>query len=385
MVRHLFAPAAALLAGILPLATATQAADPLPAKAAKGDAQSQTTEAARLRLVAEGVEYLISKGQAEDGSFSGQTGAGVTSLCTTALLRSGRSPNDPAVAKSLAYLEKLVRPDGGIYPENSTNKNYETCLAVVCFKEANRNGKYDRVLANADKFLKGLQWDESEGQTPASVNYGGAGYGRKNRPDLSNTSFLMEALIAAGNGPEDEAVKKALVFVSRCQNLESEHNTSPFAAKINDGGFYYTVANGGESFANDGSEEGGSLRSYGSMTYAGLKSMIYAGLKPDDPRVKAATEWLRKHYDFSTNPGMKDAGLFYYLHTAAKTLHALGEDRFKDAKGVEHDWRADMVGQLAKLQNPNGSWTNKNNRWLEADANLVTGYALLSLSYCGPK
>ena len=30
------------------------------------------------------------------------------------------------------------------------------------------------------------------------------------------------------------------------------------------------------------------LRSYGSMTYAGLKSMIFAGVGPDDPRVKAA-------------------------------------------------------------------------------------------------
>ena len=67
------------------------------------------------------------------------------------------------------------------------------------------------------------------------------GYGAKSKnPDLSNTAFLIDALKAAGNGPDDEAMKKALVFVSRCQNLESEYNTTPNAAKVNDGGFYYT-------------------------------------------------------------------------------------------------------------------------------------------------
>jgi len=39
---------------------------------------------------------------------------------------------------------------------------------------------------------------------------------------------------------------------------------------------------------------------------------------------------------------------------------------------------------LAKRQHEDGSWTNSNARWLEGDANLVTGYALLALSYCRP-
>jgi len=110
--------------------------------------------------------------------------------------------------------------------------------------------------------------------------------------------------------PQDEAVQKALVFVSRCQNLESENNTTPFSAKINDGGFYYTPAAGGTSQA--GKSDNGGLRSYGSMTYAGLKSMIFAGLTADDPRVKAALSWLARHYTLDENPGLGDAGLYYY-------------------------------------------------------------------------
>ena len=87
------------------------------------------------------------------------------------------------------------------------------------------------------------------GMDKSNPAYGGAGYGRNKRPDLSNTNFFLDALKAAGNGPDDEAVKKALIFVSRCQNLESEHNTLPFATKNPDGGFYYTPASGGVSQA----------------------------------------------------------------------------------------------------------------------------------------
>ncbi len=335
--------------------------------------------AAQKKAVDQGIAYLTEKGQSPDGSFSNKTGTGVTSLCLQAMLRNGRNPNDPAVAKGLKYLEANARDDGGIYAEKSFLKNYETCLAVVCFKEANQGGKYDKLLKNADKYLRGLQIDGGEDKTPADFEYGGVGYGSKGRPDLSNTAFLVEALTAAGAGPDDEAVKRALIFVSRCQNLESEHNTSPFAAKVNDGGFYYSVV--GETPA-DKNDDGG-LRSYGSMTYAGFKSMLYAGLKPDDPRVKAASQWIKKHYDVEKNPGLDDAGLYYYYHLMAKALSTLGDDKVVDAAGKSHDWRAELVAQLANKQSADGSWVNKNKRWLETDPNLVTAYALLTLSYCG--
>ena len=39
---------------------------------------------------------------------------------------------------------------------------------------------------------------------------------------------------------------------------------------------------------------------------------------------------------------------------------------------------------LMNRQQPDGSWVNKNARWMEGDPNLVTGYALLALSYCRP-
>jgi squalene-hopene/tetraprenyl-beta-curcumene cyclase len=187
----------------------------------------------------------------------------------------------------------------------------------------------------------------------------------------------------AGTSADDPAIQRALVFVSRTQNLEGPNNTLPFPAKNPDGGFYYTPAAGGESQA--GATPEGGLRSYGSMTYAGLKSMIFAGLGRDDPRVKAAIAWLSKHYTFAENPGMGDAGLYYYFHTAAKALDVLGEETFTDASGQQHAWRSELADVLIARQQDDGSWVNENPRWMEGDPNLVTSYALLAISYCLPK
>lgn len=350
--------------------------------AASGTSNPSGVDPVQLdRAVARAVAYL-QQAQADDGSFSASSGPGVTAIVAAALLRSGRSPSEPMVARALKYLENHRHADGGIYLDGSRYKNYETSLAIVAFQLANRDGRYHELLAGAEKFVKQQQWDEDEGHDISSMSYGGAGYGSQSRPDLSNTSFLVEALHSLGRGEEDPAMQKALLFISRCQNLESEHNTSPFAAKVNDGGFYYTVAAGGQSQA--GTTPGGGLRSYGSMTYAGLKSMIYAGISKEDPRVKAAYDWIRRHYTITENPGMGNSGLFYYYHTFAKALDAVGEETITDATGNARDWRADLARQLIATQKDDGSWVNTNSRWLEGDPNLVTGYSLLALSYCRP-
>ena len=337
---------------------------------------------AHERAVQTGIDYLRTSGQAADGSFSAQVGPGVTAIVTTAILRNGRTADDPVVAKALKYLEKFVQPDGGIYDPKSRLKNYETCLGMLCFAEANGDHRYDKLLKNGDTFLQGLQWDDADGRKASDVGYGGVGYAGSSRPDLSNTHFLMDALQAAGEGPNDEAVKRALVFVSRCQNLETEHNTTQFAAKDPDGGFYYTPVGEGSSPA--GKTANGGLRSYGSMSYAGLKSMIFAGLAADDPRVKAAVKWAQQHYTLDENPGLGSAGLYYYYHLFAKALAALGQDQLVDAANKSHNWRAELIAELVERQQPDGSWVNKDSRWLEGDPNLVTGYALLTLSYCRP-
>ena len=332
---------------------------------------------AQSRMERAAVAFLR-QSQGADGSFSSQAGPGVTGLVAAALLSIGVPKDDPMVDKAILYLLNTKRPDGGLYAEGSRHANYETCLAIMALSKTNEQGQYDGVLQGAQRFVKGEQWDEGEGLGPKDPAFGGAGYGSKSRPDLSNTSFFIEALRSTGVEESDPAIQRALAFVNRCQNLESPANDTPFASKLNDGGFYYTPAAGGDSMAGKDEATGG-LRSYASMTYAGLKSMLYAGVGPEDFRVKAATKFLKKNYSVTSNPGMGPAGLFYYLQTMSKALAMVGAETFESDSG-SRSWRSDILGQLQKTQKIDGSWTNPEPRWMEGDPNLVTGYALLTLA-----
>ena len=202
---------------LVPTLAALVAATAAPAAEPAGPAP--TIDPQTYQRAVDRATQFLQTSQAPDGSFAKYAGPGVTSLVTTALLRNARGMNDPVVARALRYLDGMVHPDGGIYQPGAIYANYETCLAILCFKEANRDGRYNKVLKAADAYVKGKQWDEGEGIDRSNVSYGGAGYGKKERPDLSNTQFLVEALRAAGNGPDDANVQKALVFVSRCQNF----------------------------------------------------------------------------------------------------------------------------------------------------------------------
>ena len=141
--------------------------------------------AALDQAVARAIAYF-EQAQSDDGSFSASStsGPGVTAIVASALLRNGRTVNDPVVARALKYLEGHLHEDGGIYLDGSRYKNYETSLSIVCFKDANKDGRYDKLLENAEKFVKEQQWDEGEGHEISSMNYGGAGYGSHSRPDL---------------------------------------------------------------------------------------------------------------------------------------------------------------------------------------------------------
>jgi squalene-hopene/tetraprenyl-beta-curcumene cyclase len=325
--------------------------------------------------------------QGADGSWSAdRKEPGITALVVTGLLRSKRmTPADPTIVKGLSYLEGFVDPKGGL--AKAPHSVYSTSVALMAFEEANQGGKFDALIKGAQEFLKANQTDESEGKSATDPTFGGSNYGGgAGRPDLSNTAFMMEALRDSGLPADDPALQKALIFVSRCQNLKSEFNDQPWAGKVNDGGFIYVAAGrpGGDA-GKAAKKADDPIPSGAGMTYAGLKSMIYAGLKKDDIRVKAALGYIAKHYTVDENPGQGQRGLYYYYHTFARALAALGEPKVVDAEGKEHDWRADLTQALAKRQEANGGWVNHEDRFMEGDPNIVTSYGLLALAAARPK
>jgi squalene-hopene/tetraprenyl-beta-curcumene cyclase len=343
-------------------------------------------------VVSKAIRFLESA-QEPGGGWSTAKSPGITGVALTGLLRSGKvTARDPVAEKALKYIEGLVNAErkhiAGKDPKVQL-QNYVTSINVMALVHANQADKYRAIIGDAVEFLKKLQWDEEEGKDVKSDFYGGAGYDSKSRPDLSNTQFFLDALKAAGVPPDDPALKKAIAFVSRCQNIKGETNDQPWAKHIGDGSFIYTAATGGVTKVVDQPLADGSLPGYGSMTYAGIKSLIYCGVSKDDPRIKKAYEWVQKNYSVDGNPGMpaerSQWGLYYYYHTMAKSLDALGLDHVVDDKGVKHDWRKDITLALAKRQQADGSFANSAMNWMEADPNLVTGYALMALSYCRPK
>jgi squalene-hopene/tetraprenyl-beta-curcumene cyclase len=328
--------------------------------------------------------------QVEDGSWgTAPNNRGITGIVVTGLLQTGQSPGDEPSAKGLKFIESLANPKEGHLAGDSKMgiQNYVTSINVMALSAAGRGDRYKAIIGNAADYLKRIQWDEAEKKGPADVQFGGSGYGGDgSRPDLSNTAFFLDALKAAGTPTDDPAFKRAVVFISRCQHLKSEFNDQPWAGTVNDGSFIYTPVNGGESRATANNKE---LIGYGSMTYAGIKSLIYCGLSKDDPRLKAAIGWTKKNYTVDANPGIPpqfaQKGLYYYYQSFAKCMTASGDEMFVDDKGVKHDWQADLFAAIAKRQKPNGSWVNDTPQWMENEPNIVTGYCLLALSYCKPK
>lgn len=335
----------------------------------------------REQVIAEAVAYL-KKSQADDGTWSRANHIGITGVVTTGLLRSGVSPDDAQVAKSLALIESMKHDESGnlANDEKLFQKNYVTSVHLNALNAAKR--ERDRpLIEGAVKYLKGAQVDEGEEKSKDDLDYGGFGYQPGTRSDLSNTHFALDALYQAGVPSTDPVFQKAAVFVSRTQNLASPHNQQPWAEKINDGSFVYVLAAGrGATTATDAPRPG-----YGSMTYSGLKCLTHAGLTYTDPRVAAGMKWLAKNYSVDVNPGRQAGGggegYYYYLMVMAKSLSYLKVDEFVDSDGKKHDWRADITRALTNRQQADGSWVNSLRNWQETNVDLCTGYALITLSY----
>jgi squalene-hopene/tetraprenyl-beta-curcumene cyclase len=312
----------------------------------------------------------------------------ITALVLGNLVSDPRYKSNAAVDRGYDKLLTYQLEDGGIYKSGLAVYNTAICISAL-----SKSGRpdFEPRIAKAVNYLKSLQWtDTIEGMPKGEKitgstdpRYGGWGYGSKGRPDGSNTGMALEALKDAGVKSDDPVFQRAVQFLSRNQN-NSETNDQPFAG--NDGGFIYSSAFGGESFAGTYTD-GGTTRfySYGSMTYAGVKSMLYAGLSANDPRVKSALRWVQQHWTVDENPGMAAGGkelathsLYYYLRTMGKALHAVGQPTVTDSSGVAHDWRIELANKLVALQNPDGSWKGEK-RWMEDNSVLATSYALTAL------
>jgi squalene-hopene/tetraprenyl-beta-curcumene cyclase len=295
----------------------------------------------------------------------------------------GRAPE--TVARGYKFILANVKPDGGIYHQEDQNYNTSICLMALL---AAHKPEYDAVALHARQWIIGQQAGGKE--NTGSPFDGGVGYGASAtgpHTDMNNTYTALEALYYSKDLAKDKPIvgakdlnwDAAIHFIERCQNLPSV-NKEPWASDdpANKGGFIYFP---GRSSAGSQTNADGrvSFRSYGTITYAGFLSYIYADLKRDDPRVTAAFDWLRNNYTLEENPGMGPAGYYYYLQMMSKALSVYGVNDLPLKDGKTVDWRRQLVSKIMKLQRTDGSWKNENERWLERDPVLATSYSLMAL------
>ena len=340
------------------------------------------------RSLDKGLSWLHGEQNTTDGYWGSSQYPALTALVLRATL------GHPSVKETKKYSEQItsgfkflrtkVQSDGGIYGKGLAS--YNTAISMMAFLQ--KNDPIDKsIIQSARRFLVNQQSDFDEKGKRDNVFDGGVGYGSTwAHSDLSNTHLALEALYYAKKtiGSKEEDITKldwqaAIDFVSKCQNLPETNGEEWVSQHPDDrGGFVYFP---GSSMAGEREDANGtvSLRSYGSMSYAGLLSFIYAEMDGSDPRVLAVREWLTKNYQITENPGMGKQGLYYYYHTMSKALSLAGIDQIKDSSGKSRDWRKELTLALLDTQSNDGYWVNESGRWWEKDPVLVSCYAMLAL------
>ena len=330
--------------------------------------------------ITNGAAFLV-KCQAEDGHWSDPQMPALTALPLWALSgANGRVKSSATVVSAQAlrkaadYVLATQRPDGGFYvPKPGRggsglgNYNTSVCLSAL----------FDSGLAPASALLKAREYIASSQLTGDDTMSGGFGYdkiSRRRYADLSNTSYALSAMaktssleeLRTGGKRVDIDWEKALSFV---ENLMEREGPDAGGAAYNE-----RTPQAGTTTNAQGRVH---LRAYGSMTYAAVLSMCSAKLDRGDPRVRQSLEYLSKNWTVDENPGMGNQGLYYFYDIMARALSAAQVDSVGG-----HAWRQELGAKIVSLQKLDGSWSNDNNRFWEADPVLCTSFALIVLELC---
>ncbi len=355
-----------VLSRVLVSLVCVQLAIPSPARAGNGTIPAGLQKQLRESL-AKAEQYLRQQ-QKADGTWEDHPG--ITALVAATLLRqpgASRAKQLETVGKSLDYLARLAKPDGGIY--DRIIPHYITAVSTTALAAGGR--PQDRpLIEKARLYLAKNLLDEEEGVPASDKWYGGMGYGATTRADgrradIISLEYALQAMKDAELPADNAAWEKAIKFLQRTQN-NSETNDQAWAA--NDGGFVYYP---GFTYHTDGG-----TRSYGSATYAGILSYSWANVKKSDQRVQAVAKWIRDNYTVDENPGMGQKTVYYYYMVFAKALQALGEPTIVDARGRSHNWREELGRKLVSLQHADGYWVNDVKDELQDNKVLVTAFTL---------
>ena len=313
-----------------------------PVGRAEAAGPGSVTTAEVEQAIKRGVAYLL-KQQRGNGGWGDE--AGTTALVTLALLTAGESPRSEPIVRAIAALRNA--------PVNRAHEVYTIALSTMALAAADPV-KYRDDIERFAIYLEQTQL----GNGAWTYN---AGFGRGGGGDNSNTQYALLGLQAAseaGFPVTADGWRLARRYWEMTQN--------------NTGGWGYTP--------------GGTPS--GSMTCAGISSLIITGLKrvqgreilangrgercgeeAISPSLQRGIDWMATNFSVLTNPG-SDQWHLYYLYGLERAGRLSGRRFFGS-----HDWYRDGAAVLVANQVPlGGSWNG------QSGPEVTTAFALLFLS-----
>ncbi len=275
-----------------------------------------------------GVEALLAQ-QEIDGSWRAALPgypAGMTSLALYTLLKSGLSPDHPAIRNGREFVRR-----------HPPQKTYSLACAILAETAYKDDADKEHLQRMVDRMVK---WQKNDG------------YGYPTGTiDLSNTQYAALALhVAAENGMKvPNKVWRRFASAGLKYAVEVK-GTPAVTGSVSPVGFQYRTNSGAVT---------------GSMTAAGVTVLQIALMHSQGKNAEAVAvrdqgvAWLGDHFLVRSNPCPEKGARgiasrhFYYLYGLERTADLMGLDEFGG-----HRWYEEGAQFLVDKQSGNGRWRN---------------------------
>ena len=315
-----------------------------------------------------GIDYLLT-GQQKNGSWSARID--LTALCLIAIFNSHEKDFPQfkkAIEKGCGFIRKHVREL--IRQKRAANHIHIASLAFIALYLAeNKNDR--RLLKDMFSFLIASL------QHSTDYSY----ICPKGNGNLFDINWALEALLLGRNMlPLSEysksirqEIRDSQRFISACQRK----NKYDYPYSL--GSFMYSPLQVERAaLTKHNFKSAGTISS--ALTSIGVDAFLYTGLSPSDARILTGFKKLRRNYLSLLNPKQKKIDLYLDYFYLAKVFTRLDKNRIHDAKGIEHNWRQEIIHQLLSCQGSDGQWQKVNRVPNSAyHVALSTAYAILTL------
>jgi squalene-hopene/tetraprenyl-beta-curcumene cyclase len=162
---------------------------------------------------------------ADHGALLDPPTSDVTARVVTLLARVGRSEDQAALRRAIAYLRAEQEPDGSWFGRWGTNYIYGTWSVLTALAQA-RVGADDPAVRRAVAWLKGRQ-NPDGGWGETNDSYAGAAAGAASTP--YQTAWAMLGLVAAGEA-RSEAAQRGVAHLLATQDVDGLWSDPHFTA-----------------------------------------------------------------------------------------------------------------------------------------------------------